>query len=789
MKKYVILVALAATPQVFGGANSGGPNSAQSMALGQPGTNLYNCAHPNLPNSKQACDAIILANDYNSMVQLCSSGLTYSGQNGTVDFCGQLSNAPASSLTKAIDNNSNGKGVQLEYICMHPTAHGMTQQLAQQACNLLSEGVEGGSYNAAMGAIEVCTSGVDESLCQALARQASNQNVVQAIGDNSNGKGVQLGYIVMHPTAQGATAQKVLDAGDLLVQGLNGDNVDAATSVVQICVAGISKIGSQGDNPCTLIANKSNNPNVVQAIGNLAGNGTGSNVLLGYRCEHANLVGSTQACTLLGQATAAGNYQAAFAAVHACAAGVAPQLCTVIAGVANNPNIIQAIGDNSNGKGIDLGAVCKQTKNKSEATAACTILALGVAGNYDAAVSGIQTCITGTAPADSLCKVLQAAGINSNVAKAIDDNSVSGSLNLGNTCMKGNLPGHSAACGLLGLGVENDMPNASYAAVQACASGHKPTLCQMIAVQGGNPAVAKAIGDNSGTGQGVELDNTCLHGSNLPGAAEACGLLAQGAAGDINAADGAVQVCASGLADEVCSALSAIGATATVKSAINNYANDNNINLQYRCGHANEAGSAESCALLKLAGISVPGSGNAGGSIDLADLSYNCSHAANSSDSNCQQIAQAAWAGNEQAIEVAQELCGQQKIDKQTCTAIIYGKIQSGVVQQEPTQTTAVQPASAKVVPAQPVAPVVAPVAKPAAPVVAPATSTSSAPSASQIQAWAQDCSTQSSATATSCANFSKLLLAGNQTAISLGKGPCEQGPLMWADGCSKVGF
>ena len=715
MNKYLIIAALAATSQGIAAANAGGPNSAQSMALGQPGTNLYTCSHPNLPNSKQACDAIVLANDYNSMVQLCSSGLTYNGQNGVVDFCGQLSNAPAASLTKAVDANSNGQGVQLDYICMHPTAHGMTKQLSQQACNLLSSGLQGGSYNAAMGAIKVCTSGFDESFCQALAREGGNANVIKAIGDNANGKGVQLGYIVMHPTAKGITAQEVLDAGDLLVQGLNGGNLDAATSLVQICASGIATVGSQAANPCTLISNQGTNPNVVQAIGNLAGDSTGSNVLLGYRCEHANLVGSLQACTLLGQATAAGNYQAAFAAVHACAAGVAPQLCTVVAGVANNPNVIQAIGDNSNGKGIDLGAVCKQTKNKSEATAACTVLALGVAGNYDAAVSGIETCITGTAPADSLCKVLQAAGVDSYVGKAIDDNALTGSLNLNNTCMKTNLLGYQAACNLLLLGVSNNMPNA---------------------------------------------------------------------------ADAAVQVCASGLNDQVCSALSGANVNSALKSAINTYANDKSINLQYRCGHANEGGSQESCALLQLAGISVPGAGSAGGNLNLAALSYSCSHATANNDPSCAQITKAAWAGNGDAITIARNLCGQQNpppylIDQPTCTAILTGKIQSGVAQQEPAQA----------VPAQvvvPVAKVVAPVVTPTAPVVTqPAQPVSSGPSASQIQSLANSCKSAGQSvdptTVPACVSFGKQLLAGNQVALAAGKDVCENSSLTWALGCSKV--
>src|SRR3990167_404736 len=53
----------------------------------------WGCMHPTQPNSKDDCDAIVSANDYVSMVQLCSSNLKLYGNSGVIDFCGLVTNA------------------------------------------------------------------------------------------------------------------------------------------------------------------------------------------------------------------------------------------------------------------------------------------------------------------------------------------------------------------------------------------------------------------------------------------------------------------------------------------------------------------------------------------------------------------------------------------------------------------------------------------------------------------------------------------------------------------------
>ena len=272
MNKYLVLISTVLMGGIANGSDA----------------NLYNCSHTNLPNSMQACDAIVASNDYNAMVNLCSSGLVYAGQQGPVDFCGQLSNAPAASLAKAIDANSNGQGVQLEYICMHPSAHGMTSQVSQIACDLLSDGVENGSYNAAVSAVGICTSGFNNSFCNLLSRQGRNPVVARAIGANVGvGHGVQLDNVCLHANLPNSN-----QACALLQQGAAND-VNAASGAVLVCASGLN------DAMCKSLSRLGKTSALVSAVNRYANDAL---INLQYRCSHANEAGSKQSCSLLNLA-------------------------------------------------------------------------------------------------------------------------------------------------------------------------------------------------------------------------------------------------------------------------------------------------------------------------------------------------------------------------------------------------------------------------------------------------------------------------------------------------------
>lgn len=542
----------------------------------------WGCTHPQQPNSKADCDAIVSANDYVSMVQLCSSNQKYTGQNGVIDFCSIVNSATGSSVVQAIGANSNKNGVDLGYICSHTNLPG-----SAQACTLLSKGAAAMNYDAAFSAVQLCATGLHNDMCAIIAKAGNNVNVVQAIGDNSNNKGVQLGYMCMHPTAKNNPGSA--QACTLVLQGTAGGNYDAAFSAVQACAAGSYPA------MCSAIESNSTNANVIQAIGD---NSNTKGVQLGYSCMHpasGHNPGAKQSCDLVKLGTVGGNYDSAFSAVQACSASGYDDLCAALAQASKSAGVIKAIGDNSNGKGVLLGNTCMHN-NLPGYKQSCTLLAQGVnGGNYDAAYSAVQACSAGGY--DPLCAAITSAGDNASVIKAIGDNSNHKGNQLGYRCMHANLPGQSQSCALLVQGVSGKSYDAAFSAVQVCSAGSNNALCAALAKVGNEPNIVQAIGDNS-NGKGVQLGYTCMH-TNLAGSAQSCVLLGQGAVGgNSDAALSAVEVCSSGLNDALCKSISQSAKNSNVIQAIVSNA-ASGVNLNYACSH----GSQESCSLLSL----VPG--------------------------------------------------------------------------------------------------------------------------------------------------------------------------------------
>jgi len=552
----------------------------------------YSCAHPaHNPGSKQACDLVVqgaVAGNYDaafSAVQLCSAG-------GYDNMCAAISKAGSNAnVIRAIGDNSNSKGVQLGYSCAHP-AHNPG---SSQACDLVIQGAAAGNYDAAFSAVQLCAAGGYDAMCNALVQAGSNANVVKAIDANANSKGVQLGYACMHPTTSPGSSQACV----LLALGIAGGSYNAAYSGVQACAA--------NNNPtvdaklCQALDQAGANPQVVQAIGD---NANGKGTQLGYKCMHPTTSpGASQACDLLVQGVVGGSYDAAYSAVQACAANnnadVDNKLCSALAQAGNNAHVVQAIDDNANGKGTQLGYKCMHPTTSPGASQACALLVQGVAGgSYNAAYSAVQACAANDNPTvdSALCSALAQAGTNAHVVQAIGDNANGGTL-LGYKCMHANSPGVAQACALLAQGVAGGDYNAAYMAVQVCSAGSDDALCSAIAKQGTNAHVVQAIGDNA-NGASVNLGYDCGHGSS-----ESCGLIAQGVlGGNADAANVAVPLCSAGGNDDVCTALSQAGSSASVTSAITANATDG-VNLQYACSHVGQSGSAQSCSLLKLAGI------------------------------------------------------------------------------------------------------------------------------------------------------------------------------------------
>ena len=608
----------------------------------------WGCMHPAQPNSKADCDAIVAANDYASMVQLCSSNLRLVGEAGTIDFCGLVNSATGASVIQAIGNNTNKNGVDLGYICSHTNLPG-----SKQACDLLSKGAAAMDYNSAVSAVQLCATGLHDDMCAIVSQAGTNANVVKAIGDNCNAKGVQLGYMCMHPTA--ATNPGAKQACALVLQGVAGGNYDAAFSAVQACATG------SYSSMCSAIESNSSNANVVQAVGD---NSNAKGVQLGYSCMHpasGHNPGYTQSCELLKIGVVGGNYDSAYSAVQACSAGGYDDLCTALAGAGTQMSVVKAIGDNANGKGVLLGNTCMHN-NLPGHQQACTLLSQGVVGgNYDAAYSAVQACSAGGH--DDLCAALASTGTQMNVVKAIGDNSNHKGNQLGYRCMHSNLGGASQSCTLLIQGVNGLSYDAAFSAVQVCSSGSNNALCDALAHGGTSAKIVQAIGDNS-NGKGVQLGNTCMH-NNLPGHSQSCILLAQGTVGgNSDAALSAVEVCSSGLNDALCEAISKNAKNNNVIQAIvSNQATG--VNLSYACSH----GSQQSCMLLSLipggeltpvvitpspviAKATAPATVTA---IDYGALSGQC---ASGKSSACQAIINGANEGDVEAIDQAQNLCG-----------------------------------------------------------------------------------------------------------------------------------
>jgi phosphoheptose isomerase len=564
----------------------GNNSNGQGVQLG------YSCAHPaHNPGSKQACDLVVqgaIAGNYDaafSAVQLCSAG-------GYDNMCVAISQAGSNAnVVRAIGDNSNSKGVQLGYSCAHP-AHNPG---SKQACALVIQGAAAGNYDAAFSAVQLCAAGGYDSMCAAISQAGNNANVIKAIDANANGKGVQLGYVCMHPTTSPGSSQ----ACDLLALGIAGGSYNAAYSGVQACAANNNPTADS--KLCLALDQAGANPQVVKAIGD---NANSKGTQLGYKCMHPTTSpGSSQACDLLVQGVVGGSYDAAYSAVQACAANnnsdVDNKLCSALAQAGTNAHVVQAIDDNSNGKGTQLGYKCMHPTTSPGSSQACALLAQGVAGgSYNAAYSSVQACAANNNPTvdDELCSAISQAGTSAHVVQAIGDNANGGTL-LGYKCMHANSPGANQACVLLGQGVAGGDYNSAYMAVQVCSAGSNDALCSTIAKQGTNAHVLQAIGDNA-NGASVNLGYDCGHGGS-----ESCSLIAQGVlGGNADAANVAVPLCSAGGNDDICQALSQVASSASVTSAINANAT-NGVNLQYACSHVGQAGSVQSCSLLKLAGI------------------------------------------------------------------------------------------------------------------------------------------------------------------------------------------
>ena len=708
-----------------GAGSSPAVNANLTIADKDQKARYWGCMHPTQPNSKADCDAIVTANDYVSMVQLCSSSLKLYGNSGVIDFCGLVTSATGASVIQAIGANTNQNGVDLGYICSHTNLPG-----SSEACDLLSKGASAMDYNSAVSAVQLCATGEHDDMCNIIAQAGSNANVVKAIGDNSNTKGVQLGYMCMHPTAANNPGAK--QACALVLQGTTGGNYDAAFSAVQACAAG------SYPSMCSAIESNSSNANVIQAIGD---NSNTKGVQLGYSCMHpasGHNPGSQQACDLVKIGTIGGNYDSAYSAVQACSASGYDNLCSALAQAGTNANVVKAIGDNANGKGVLLGNTCMHS-NLPGYKQACTLLAQGVSGDsYDASYSAVQACSAGGY--DALCAALTSAGTNANVVKAIGDNSNHKGNQLGYRCMHANLGGASQSCVLLIQGVQGYNYDAAFSAVQVCSAGSNNALCDALAKAGTNQNIVQAVGDNSNS-KGVQLGNTCMH-NNLPGHSQSCVLLAQGTVGgNSDASLSAVEVCSSGLNDALCQAISQNAKNNNVINAIVSN-QTSGVNLGYACSH----GSQESCTLLSL----IPGGELAAGSpansassvaiqppavtpvvpVAAAPISYGAlaGQCSSGTSSACQAIINGANDGDELAIDQAQNLCGVSSVP-----ANFQGPVcNSYVVKTSSTPAQVVTPVqNAPVVVTPPASPVV-PVAKPAAtPPPAPAVIGDSEPSAS----------------------------------------------------------
>lgn len=658
MKKYFLMgigvfVMQLQAASVIVPAASGSTVANQTIADQDQKARYWGCMHPAQPNSKEDCDAIVAANDYVSMVQLCSSNLTLAGKAGVIDFCGIVNRATGASVVQAIGANTNKNGVDLGYICSHTNLPG-----SKQACDLLSKGAAAMDYNSAVSAVQLCATGLHDDMCTIISQAGNNSNVIKAIGDNCNTKGVQLGYMCMHPTAASNPGAK--QACELVLQGVAGGNYDAAFSAVQACAAG------SYDSMCSAIESNSSNANVIQAVGD---NSNSKGVQLGYSCMHpasGHNLGYQQSCDLLKIGVIGGNYDSAYAAVQACSASGYDDLCAALTQAGSNLNVVKAIGDNANGKGVLLGNTCMHS-NLPGYKQACALLSQGVVGgNYDAAYSAVQACSAGGY--DSLCASIASVGTNANVVRAIGDNSNHKGNQLGYRCMHNNLGGTSQSCALLIQGVNGQNYDTAFSAVQVCSAGSNNALCDALAKGGTSTNIVKAIGDNS-NGKGVQLGNTCMH-SNLPGHAQSCVLLAQGTVGsNSDAALSAVEVCSSGLNDALCQAISQNAKSNNVIQAIVSN-QTSGVNLSYACSH----GSHESCTLLSLipGGELVPAaviatqasvpvvtassvSAVATVAVNYGALAGKC---AGGDSPSCQLIMNGANDGDMQAISQAQNLCG-----------------------------------------------------------------------------------------------------------------------------------